>query len=843
MGHEFKSKNELERFIDVTDVNTGSFQRELHNKKYAFLLKSYESMYNDVMAGIRCNTPLNCHDLITTKHKKLKLFIDYDRKPSKIGDVRSAVNAGNDALVSVLHESHKNEIVGIVNAIKDAVPTKQVDNDTVHILKSVPNVEKKSYHIIIESLVFKTIDAMKKFVEDTLKPIFPDLFTESIIDTQVYKPGGLRLLGCVKIGSDRILHLLDTAQFLSTYTEKIIPFSKITLEQFKACSITSIDPKYEPFAYRRQAQRPQQAKIHMSDEDIYEEHEVVQRYVDLLDPSRYTERNKWLNVGYILHSINPNFDKIWHNFSQKWDKYTHRDAQIAWESFANGEIIYTINNLIHLARIDNPDGLEEVCGDIVTHDMQYLKPFDNVLSKLVKRLYGEYFVCSNPEKNEWYRFTSSRWIRENKCLMLRKLISDEVFNKVDKYRQQLIKQQAPEESIKLYYNIEKLIGTGIRISALELEFYNESFSKIIDQNRDILGFNNGILNLRTGEFRSGVPSDYVSMTTGYEYVATPPDDDMRKETEKLIEKIFPDKEVRDFVMMTLASTLDGYVRDERFYVWIGTGANGKSTIADLHKKALGDYAITGQTTLVTKQRESANNANSALMSLRNKRFVELQEPDVRETLQAGVIKSLTGGDDVSGRELFSSQSSFKPHAKIFLCCNNVPTITGVDGGVMRRILIVNFVSRFVENAVATETQPYVYERDNELKNKFEKMKMPYMSILIDYYKRYREEGLHVPECVQAVTRRYETNNNIIKQFVDDYLIRSKTGVLSRDELKEIFISDDTLRTSFDRRFNKFIQQLEYHLNEHFETNSKMQVVLKGFSIKPALTDDSENECE
>ena len=95
-----------------------------------------------------------------------------------------------------------------------------------------------------------------------------------------------------------------------------------------------------------------------------------------------------------------------------------------------------------------------------------------------------------------------------------------------------------------------------------------------------------------------------------------------------------------------------------------------------------------------KKRESANSANSALANIRHKRCVIMQEPGSNDQIQADVMKSLTGGDRISTRELNSSQIEFKPNAKFFMACNKIPSISDLDGGVIRRLKITEFVSRY-----------------------------------------------------------------------------------------------------------------------------------------------------
>jgi P4 family phage/plasmid primase-like protien len=571
--------------------------------------------------------------------------------------------------------------------------------------------------------------------------------------------------------------------------------------------------------------------------------------LDILDGDRYTDYNKWLNLGFILFSINHDFIDLWHYFSSKWENYDEDICNAKWHTFANSEYIYTINNLIHLAQIDNPDDYEELAKEIPNHDIKYLRPFDNVLSKLIYRLYGEKFVCSNPQKDEWYYFNGIRWKRENKSFNLRHKITNEVFTKIENYRRQLIKEGASDEIIRNYHNILQKLGSGIKLNCLEIEFYNENFYKIIDQDKDLIGFENGIFDLKLMEFRSGSSSDYVSLSTGYDYKYHDPGDPVYQELVTLISQILPEPETRHFTLKSLASCLDGHNRDENFYIWSGknaSGGNGKSTITELLTKALGEYAIDSPVALITGKRESANSPNSALAAIRNKRVVIMQEPASNDQIQADVMKSLTGGDRVSTRELNSTQIEFKPHAKFFLAANRIPTMSDIDGGVIRRLKITEFVSRFVEQFNAQDVEDkYMYEFkiDKELKNKLETYKTVFMCILLDYYRIYREEGLIPPDSVLKVTKKYENNNNNIKSFIDENIVKGKkSDFITKDELKNLYKADRLLQTSFNK-FTIFLNQIENALCIEFKLDTKKKIQkLEGYHIRrPEMDSETEDD--
>ena len=49
-------------------------------------------------------------------------------------------------------------------------------------------------------------------------------------------------------------------------------------------------------------------------------------------------------------------------------------------------------------------------------------------------------------------------------------------------------------------------------------FYKEKFEEELDQKDHLLGFKNGVYDLKLGEFRAGVPEDYISYCTNIDYI-------------------------------------------------------------------------------------------------------------------------------------------------------------------------------------------------------------------------------------------------------------------------------------------------------------------------------------
>lgn len=823
MNNKFKEfsksvEQKTDCFNYVKEYKLSAWQRDLNASGAKILLAdSYENIFNKIKSN-------NCPNFYEYwgPSQPIKLFIDYDRKIQ----LEDSTDLKKRAKIIDEQNNHKSDVLNIINYIKSIIPNIKA----TYILKSVPSAHKKSYHIIFDGIHFANRSILKKFILEQLKPKFKELFDLKIIDERVYGDLCFRTLLSTKFGQNRPLYLIRTDDFLSELQENIITREDTTLQYFLKCSISHIEESSQFYNYKPEKKKNNNKKEVIT-EDIYSDKEVVKKYLDLLDADRYTDYNKWLNIGFILYSINPDFIDLWHYFSSKWDHYDDKMANNKWNTFSNSEYIYTINNLIFLARCDNPDDCEELDREVPEHDLHYIKPMDNILSKYIHRLYGEKFVCSDPKKDEWYYFNGIRWKKENKSLNLRKKIINEVFNKIESYRKQLIKDGSSDEMVKNYNSILSKLSTGIKLNCLDIEFYNENFDKIIDQHKDLIGFENGIYDLNSMEFRTGYPSDYISLTTGYDYVHYSQDHRLYKELMILISQILPEIESREFTLKSLASTLDGHNRDENFYIWSGknaSGGNGKSTITELLTKALGEYAVDSPVSLITGKRESSNSANSSLVAIRNKRAVIMQEPESNDQIQAGVLKSLTGGDRVSCRELNSTQITFKPNAKIFLCCNRLPIMSDYDGGVARRLKIIEFTSKFVD-----EPKDYTEFRiDKELKSKLDTYKSVFMSILLDYYVIYKRDSLKPPESVLSVTKKYENNNNNMKAFVEENITKAKkTDFITLDEVKNLYKADNFIRQSFPK-VSTFISQLESALCDEFRMCPKRKTrKMDGYIIR------------
>ena len=215
-------------------------------------------------------------------------------------------------------------------------------------------------------------------------------------------------------------------------------------------------------------------------------------------------------------------------------------------------------------------------------------------------------------------------------------------------------------------------------------------------------------------------------------------------------------------------------------------SNGKSKTIDLFEQAFGDYCCKLPITLLTQKRAASNAATSELARTKGKRFACLQEPSEDEKLNVGLMKELTGGDKIQARQIYKEPIEFKPQFKMILTCNNLPNVPSDDGGTWRRIRVVEFQSKFTDAPNPERENEFL--ADTDLSEKFAIWKEYFMGMLIEYYKKYRMNGITEPDEVLQCTKEYQKNNDIFLEFVEQEFEKQEDEFVSFPDIVSSFKS-------------------------------------------------------
>lgn len=523
---------------------------------------------------------------------------------------------------------------------------------------------------------------------------------------------------------------------------------------------------------------PNLTKKRASDDELKMVRELVR---ECLHPRRAERYEDWIKVGWALRNIDHRLLDSWIEFSQVSSKYIEGECQQFWDRMRIDTM--GIGTLRWWARQDNPKRYDEILEGNVVHLIDICANSDGAhydVARVVHALYKDRYKFTS--RDTWYTFRGDlhRWIRTREGLQLRVLLSEDVclkfMDRARYWQEEAIRRpaddrpKAHENSTKLSQIALKLKNSGFKESIMKeckamFNSDSEDFELLLDSHPHLLGFENGVYDLRMHEFRDGLPDDCIHFSTGKHYVPYNPEAPEIKELNDYLGQVFTSEHVRKYVMDVMACILDGGIRQERFYIFTGKGSNSKSVFLSLVQKAIGEYYCILPIALLTQKRTASNSAQAELERTKGRRCAVMQEPGESEKLNIGLMKELAGGDMIQCRGLFKEPIEFRPQFKMIMTCNDLPDVGSDDDGTWRRIRVIPFTSRFC--AQPDPRNQKEFPLDPELPEKLERWAEHFLAMLINHHRHMEVKAIHEPAEVVVATNSYRSNNDVIGQWLDD----------------------------------------------------------------------------
>ena len=326
----------------------------------------------------------------------------------------------------------------------------------------------------------------------------------------------------------------------------------------------------------------------------------------------------------------------------------------------------------------------------------------------------------------------------------------------------------------------------------------------LDNHPELLNTQNGVIDLQTKKLLTADPSLYLTQQISVPY---DPHADLAL-IDKFFKDIMPDKDTRAGILRWLGYCLTGSVIEEKFAIWLGKGANGKGVLTRITSALLKDYAAAlPQGALILNRNIDGNAHTAALCSLINTRFSICEELPQNFTLNAALLKTLTGGDVQKIRPMYHDFIEVTPTAKINMSSNFVPKFENVDdAGIERRFLIMPFTQTFTGD-----------KADSHLK---EKLLLPenqraLLRLLVDEAFHWYKDGLIISDAMKAATRENLAANDFVADFLEEfYVVGEGKGEMPRrvliDKLREKCIqahrfSDRDLCKMIEKRGVRYVR--------------------------------------
>ena len=423
-----------------------------------------------------------------------------------------------------------------------------------------------------------------------------------------------------------------------------------------------------------------------------------------------------------------------------------------------------------------------------------LQGTDTMLSRFATEHFKDRFHCTSQKK--WYRFDTHCWSEDAADLAYKEAMGEDTFlnyyRNIALYFETLPLQtddtkRKARMARKLCVQLEDGKQREKIVTDSIMKFHNRRprFAELLNT-QNIMVFEDGVFDFDSLTFGPGHPDVPVTMRVPQKFIPYDENNEHVRFLMSFMADLLPDQQVRDYTLKILGICLTMDTSQQYFFVWTGSGGNGKGRLLTLMEKCLGVYYQAIGPTFLTRKREDANQANEALMSLRTVRLAVFQEPEVSDVLQAGTIKSMTGEDTISTRENYGRQIKFTPSFKSLLVCNEIPKVSESTNALWRRFRVIHFPTSFVEEP----TQPHERKVDLDLNRKLTEAAPYFIGILIHYFQRYKREGLYQPQAVVSATNKYKESVDIVKEFVDEHLHQTgnEESLIKWTELKAAFES-------------------------------------------------------
>jgi len=304
------------------------------------------------------------------------------------------------------------------------------------------------------------------------------------------------------------------------------------------------------------------------------------------------------------------------------------------------------------------------------------------------------------------------------------------------------------------HHINEIIGHVKRNTYISRSEINNTTHKIHLQN--------GIYNLEKMELEEFTPDIISTIEIPVKYLKTAKCPAIKK----FLKEILADDDIKMVQEAIGYCLLKDYPLHKAF-MFIGEGANGKSTLLNLIKTFLGEENVSG----VSLQDLVSNRfASSQLYGKLGNIHADLSDKSLQQT---GIFKMVTGADMITADKKFRDPFKFTNFAKMFFSTNKLPETTDDSNAFFRRWCIINFPKVFE----GKDKDPHILKKlttEKELSGLF--------NWSIEGLKRLLEQG-EFSGAVSTDELRdvYERLSSPLKAFVKISIAQDSQGFITKEE--------------------------------------------------------------
>lgn len=447
------------------------------------------------------------------------------------------------------------------------------------------------------------------------------------------------------------------------------------------------------------------------------------------------DRQAWLRVGMALHSMYPGTvgKQLWDDWSRKAGGVFDQDDQDrTWKGFkptrgiTKGTLFYLATNCAATKKAEIPTT-------------------ESDFAKLYVATYKNEIAYDHTASTWWVWdgiWKKATHLAMRRCKEMVETLVSAVRSSSQDSRSDLLKIVQRHLTTSSLSNILRQAAIDEAIEIATTKF---------DSNPELLGVQNGVIELASGVHRPGRADDFIALQCGTSYDPTAKCPEFRKFIASITED---DTAFAESIQRALGYSAFGHTKEQVFFMIAGPGANGKGVLLRTVTKVLGDYAKTVAPNLLQSAYSSNPNGPSpAVMALKGSRLYACTEFDGKKRFDDAFIKQISGSDALTARNNFGEQQTFMPVGKLWLSLNSDPEIAYDNTAMWRRLRVIPLLRSFSG-----------VNCDPDLETKLATELPGILNWLIDGARKYHQGGLGDCEKVKAATNQLRERSDTVRSW-------------------------------------------------------------------------------
>lgn len=378
-----------------------------------------------------------------------------------------------------------------------------------------------------------------------------------------------------------------------------------------------------------------------------------------------------------------------------------------------------------------------------------------------------------PERKGFFVYNGKVWEKDIEDLKTHEMAKEFTVSIIEYFRE----KKPDDDAVLKYYSKFLSRGNRLRIIDDAKSICPVSFEKF-DRQPYFINCQNCTIDVATGDTHQHNPMDYLTKISNvwYEPSAKSPD------FIKFINSVMQEKEeLIAYLQRALGYSITAATFMECFFITYGsTTRNGKGTLNSTIMHMLGDYAKASPYETFTSKKFKGNGggASENIARLAGSRYVSVSEPAEGITLDSALIKTLSGNDVITARNLYESSFEFVASFKLWINTNHLPAIPDDTVFKSGRVQLIPFNKHFSEK-----------EQDKGLKSRLitkENISGIFNWCMEGLQFLIKEGGLKTPDTIQNEIDKYQQDNDRISEFLNDCFVIADSDNKNRVKISAVY---------------------------------------------------------